>query len=165
MAGDQPLDMRDQDAYDLGYAADFHILLRAIDLAMPTDAILYLEGDAIAPAVAMFLAQREAVDRRPVAANQAGRVEAFHLPLAGGNLHALRVLAEDHVRSEVARHLAVYRGDELLLWAHDAGDGIVELARSLPLETAERLRAELGGTLRTPKRRGWLSALRRARDQ
>jgi hypothetical protein len=36
----------------------------------------------------------------------------------------------------------------VLLWAHDACDGYVELARSLPEEVLDQFRAILGGSLR-----------------
>ena len=152
MAGDHgpPAELRGAEGIDLGYATEFHILLRAIDAAMPEDATLYLEGDGIAPAVARFLREHDIVLRREAEAG------AFHLPLGDGNLRELRTIAEDHLRFEVASHLAVYRGDETLMWAHDAGDGIVTLAASLPDETIERFRDALGPTLRRPKRRTWL---------
>ena len=49
MAGDHgpPAELRGAEGIDLGYATEFHILLRAIDAAMPEDATLYLEGDGI----------------------------------------------------------------------------------------------------------------------
>ena len=84
---------------------------------------------------------------RELVANSTRSTAVFHLPLADGNLARLRLLAEDFVSSEVASHLAVYRGDEVLLWAHDAGDGSLLLARSLPDETLEHFRTALGGTL------------------
>ncbi|HET6172635.1 MAG TPA: hypothetical protein VFD90_08520 [Gaiellales bacterium] len=166
MASDRPppLDLRPEDAIDLGYATDFHILLRAIDEAMPEDAILVLEGDATAPAVAAFLREHEAADRRELVPNSPGKVQVFHLPLAHGNLSRLRLqVAEGCASPEIAFHLAVYREDEVLLWAHDAGDGSVLLALSLPDETIERFRAALGATLRPYVRYRWFG-LRRVRD-
>jgi hypothetical protein len=168
MAGDhgEPLELRDEDAIDLGYAADFHILLRAIDETMPEDAILYLEGDATAtaPAVAEFLRAQEAADRREVVDNASSRTPiAFHLPLA--DLGQLRLLAESYASPEVAFHLAVYRGDEVILWAHDAGYGSLLLAESLPPDTVERMRSALGATLRPYPRRRRLFGLLRPRDE
>ena len=109
-----PAELRGAEGIDLGYATDFHILLRAIDAAMPEDATLYLVGNEIAPAVARFLREHDLVMRREIG------VGAFHLPLADGALRELRILAEDHLRFEVASHLAVYRLDETLMWARDA---------------------------------------------
>ncbi len=162
MARDQrpPLQLRDGDAIDLGFATDFHILLRAIEHAMPKDAVLYLEGGATPRTLAAFLRARQAVERRDVTPNGRGEAECFHLPLAGGNLQALRLLAEDCVSPEVARHLAVYRGDEVLLWARDAGNGPLLLAASLPDETIERFESALGASLRRPRRYGWFGLRR-----
>jgi hypothetical protein len=67
MASDErpPLQLRDADGMiELGFATDFHILLRAIDHAMPEEGVLYLEGGATAPAVAAFLRARQAVEQR-----------------------------------------------------------------------------------------------------
>jgi hypothetical protein len=166
MRGEQrePLDLRGEDVLDLGMALDFHILLRAIDQAMPTDATLALEGGATAPAIQEFLLAHQAPDPRELVAGARGKVVVFHLPLADGNLGQLRLLAEDCVSSEVALHLAVYRGDTVLLWAHDAGGGSLLVAGSLPPETVDRLRAALGPTLKPHPRYRWFG-LRRVRDQ
>jgi hypothetical protein len=162
MAGDQekPLELRRSDAVDLGYAIDFHILLRAIDETMPEDAILYLEGDATAPALAEFLRAHESTDRRELVVNAEGKVVTFHLPLADGILGEFRALAEDYAAPEVAYHVAVYRGDEVLLWAHDAGDGSLQLARSLPDATVDRMRLALGNSLRPYSRYGFFTLFR-----
>src|SRR4051812_28291233 len=116
----EPLDLRSEDALDLGRALDFHILLRAIDRAMPADATLALEGETAAPAIRRFLLAHGSSDPRELVQNAEGTVVVFHLPLADGNLGELRILAEDCVSHEVASHLMVYRGNEVLLWAHDA---------------------------------------------
>lgn len=158
----EPLDLRDEDALDLGRALDFHILLRAIDQAMPTDATLALEGDTAAPAIREFLLAHQAPDPRELVPNSDGEVVLFHLLL--GNLGKLRILAEDCGSFEIAFHLMVYRGDEVLLWAHDAGDGSLLVAQSLPPGTVGRLREALGPTLKPYPRYRWFG-LRRVRDQ
>ncbi len=157
---DKALGLDSRDAIDLGYAIDFHILLRAIDETMPEDAILYLEGDATAPALAEFLREHEAIDRRELVANADGKVVTFHLQLADGNLGELRALAENYAAPEVAFHLAVYRGDEVLLWAHDAGDGSLLLARTLPDATVDRMRMALGNSLRPYPRHSFFALFR-----
>jgi hypothetical protein len=166
MAGEhgKPLDLRGRDAVDLGSATDFHILLRAIDETMPDDATLYLEGAATAPVIARFLCAHQAAEPGELAADPAGGTVAHHLPLADENLARLRLLAEDCVASEVALHVVVYRGEEVLLWARDAGCGSLLLARSLPEDTMERVRLALGATLK-PHRRHSLFALLRPRHQ
>lgn len=158
------LDLRDEDAIDLGYGIDFHILLRAIDEAMPKDAILALEGDATAPAVLALLTERAAAEPREPVANVRGNVVVHHLPLADDNLAQLRILAEDCASPEVAFHLAIYRDDDVLLWAHDAGSGSLLVARSLPAETVERFRTALGATLK-PYPRYRFFGLFRVRDK
>jgi hypothetical protein len=137
------------DAVTIGYVTDLYALLRAVDETMPEGAILYVEGTSIAPEVRDFLSGRPAPDAREVARGTLWPTpETFHLPLVGANLAELRALAERHAQPEVADHLAVYRGEELLLLAHDAGDGQVQIARSFPAPTVERLRLRLGEALR-----------------
>jgi hypothetical protein len=110
---------------------------------MPEDSVLYLEGTAIAPAVKEYLEAHEAPVRRQVARGTLWpSPETFHLPLAG--LKELRALAGGHAEPEICDHLAVYRGDQLLMTAHDAGFGEVYLARSLPEEAIRRFRIAVG---------------------
>jgi len=138
-----------EEAIELGYATDLYALLRAIDEVLPGDATLYLEGTSFAPSVADFLRSREPDERPKIAPNTLWpKPTFFHLQLTTGNLAGLRSLAEEHAEPEVADHLVVYRGEDVLLWAHDAGAGYVQLSRSLPPETTERFRAALGDTLR-----------------
>jgi hypothetical protein len=70
--------------------------------------------------------------------------DAYHLPLRDPNLADLRSIAERYAEPEVADHLAVYRGNELLLTAYDAGKDDVYVARSLSRETLETLQRALG---------------------
>ena len=72
----------------------------------------------------------------------------IHFSLAARGLAELRELAEHHAEPEVADHLVVYRGSRVLLWAHDAGSGYVEVSDSLPEETIQRFREALGPALR-----------------
>lgn len=139
----------DDESVAVGYVTDLCALLRAIDETMPKGAVLCVEGTSIVPEVKDFLSSRQAPVSRKIAPNTLWpKPETFHLPLDSTNLAELRALAERHAEPEVADHLAVYSGDDLLLWAPDAGDGEVWLARALPQRTLERLRLALGGALR-----------------
>lgn len=142
-----PLRLSDEDAIDVGDATDLYELLRAIDEAMPNDAILYLEGTSIAPGICEFLAGRAAAESPDVEPNTVWpKPRFFHLPLTGSNLGELQSLAKEHAEPEVADHLVVHRRGEVLLWAHDAGAGRVHLCRSLSPETIEQFRTALGAT-------------------
>jgi hypothetical protein len=146
---DEGLHSRDNESVTIGHVADLYALLRALDETMPPDAILYLEGTSFAPEIRDFLSSRHAPQSREVAPGTIlPRPETFHLPLTGTNLADLRALAEQHAEPEVTDHLAVYRRDELLLSAYDAGDGDVQVARTLPEQTIGRLRLALGDALR-----------------
>jgi hypothetical protein len=147
-----PLILKEADALQIGYVTDLYKLLRAIDEAMPKDALLYLEGTAIAPDVASFLESRAAQDRREIKANTLWpKPKVFHIPLTGDNLTEFRNLAEKHAEPEVADHLVVYRGEDVLLWAHDAGYGYVYVARELSESIVEALRDALGDAIRSPR--------------
>jgi hypothetical protein len=125
------------------------VLLRAIDETLPKDAVLCLEGTSIAPDVAAYLEDLEPDDPPPVARNTLWpRSRVFHLPLTGANLHELRTLAERHAEPEIADHLVVYRGETVLLWAHDAGYGYVAVSSELPEQTLAAFTAALGPALR-----------------
>ena len=147
-----PLILDENDAVTVGYVKDFYRLLRAIDEAMPKDAVLYVEGTSIAPDVASFLESRPAPNPRRISANTLWpKPKVFHLPLTGDNLAEFRKLADKHAEPEVADHLVVYRGEAVYLWAHDAGYGYVDVARYLSESILESLRNALGDAI-TSKR-------------
>jgi hypothetical protein len=147
-----PLILSDADALEIGYVTDLYELLRAIDEAMPKDAVLYVEATAIAPDVASFLETRSARDRRQITPNTLWpKPKVFHMPLTGENLAEFRDLAERHAEPEVADHLVVYRGEDVLLWAHDAGDGYVDIARDLSESIVEAFRDALGDAIRNTR--------------
>lgn len=139
----------------LGRVSDLYELLRAIDEVLPEDTILYLENTSFAPAVRRFL---DALPPEPTVLAQIAsgtlypEPETLHLPLRGSNLTKLRELAEHLAEPEICDHLAVYRNDALLLTAHDAGDGEVEVGPHLPDETRRRFERSLGHALEPPTR-------------
>ena len=146
-----PLILKEADAREIGYVTDLYKLLRAIDEAMPKDAVLYLEGTDFAPDVVTFLESRPAQDRREIKAHTLWpKPKVFRLPLTGDNLVEFRNLAENHAEPEVGDHLVVYRGEEVLLWAHDAGYGYVRVARDLSESIVAALRDALGDAIRRP---------------
>ena len=148
MSDGPPLILSEADAIEIGYVTDLYTLLRAIDEAMPKDAVLYVEGTAIAADVASFLESRTARDKRRIKPNTLWpKPKVFHLPLTGDNLADFRNLAEKHAEPEVADHLVVYRGDDVRMWAHDAGSGYVDVARDLSESTVAAFRGALGDAI------------------
>ena len=151
-AVDEPLRLTEADTLVVGYVSDFSALLRAVDETMPKDSTLCLEGTSLAPDVVSFLERRQAPVQSAIAPNTLWpKPGSFHLSLEGTDLRKLRELAEHHAEPEIADHLVVYRGEHVLLWAHDAGYGYVEVSSSLPEETIERFRAALGSAVRPEK--------------
>jgi hypothetical protein len=144
-----PLLLTEDDAVTIGYVTDFHQLLRAIDEVMPKDAVLYVEGTSVAPEVVSFLESRPAQNPCAIKANTLWpKPKVFHIPLTGDNLAEFRKLADKHAAPEVADHLVVYRGESVLLWAHDAGYGSVDIARTWSESIVEPLRKALGNAVR-----------------
>ena len=145
----EPLQLREDESVTIGYCTDLYLLLRAIDETMPTDATLAIEGTDIAPMVQKFLLEREPAEKPKLAPNTLWPTpRVFHLPLGGTNLADLRALAEKLAEPEIGDHLVVYRDGEVLLWAHDAGDGYIRLSRTAPDGLVTALRLTLGGSLR-----------------
>ncbi|MBA2372396.1 MAG: hypothetical protein H0V71_12235 [Chloroflexi bacterium] len=133
----------------VGYVSDLYELLHAIDETMPTNSILYLEGTSIVQEVKDFLSAHQAAESREVEPNTRWpRPHTFHLPLEGTNLTELRQIADRYAEPEICDHLVVYRGDAVLLWAHDAGYGYVSVSRSLPDEITTPFQDVLGAALR-----------------
>lgn len=149
MSNNEPLRYPAEGALEIGYVRDFYALLRAIDVAMPSEAILCLEGASIVDEVATFVEEHSASNPRELERNENSRKSRrHHMSLAGKNLSGLREIADHHAEPEVASHLMVYRDDSVLLWAHDAGYGYVQLSKSLGDETVAAFTAELGSGLR-----------------
>lgn len=140
------ISLDEERAVDLGLVRDLYALLAAIDEAMPEGAVLYLEGTSIVPEIRGFLEAHSAEETQPVVRGTLWpRPKSYHLPLSG-NLRQFGELAERYAAPEICDHLVVYRGDQVLLFAHDAGSGHVYVSRDLPSETVEGLRRRLGVT-------------------
>jgi hypothetical protein len=144
LAPGEGISLREEDAVNLGYVDDLHALLRALEEAMPDDAVLYVEGTSIVSAIEELL-QVHAIE--PVAHVTRGtiwpRPRRFHVPTNRVLLGRLRELADRHAAPEVCDHLVVYRGDEVLLSAYDAGTETVWVRRDFPEEALARLRTLL----------------------
>jgi hypothetical protein len=150
----------DGESVRIGYVSDLYELLRAIDETMPKEATLYIEGKSIVREIKELLTFHQAISPHEIESGTTrSKPLAFHMPLAEANLAELRQLAEHHAEPEVCDTIVVYQAHEVLLWAHDAGYGYVEVARSLPEETAERFRATLGTALTERKPPGLLGRL------
>jgi hypothetical protein len=131
----------------LGYVRGLHALLTAIDTAHLDGAILFMEGNPTRDVAELLAARSIAasvdVERGTIWPKQ----DLFHIPLVGTNLKELLELAELHAGPEICDHLVVYRDHEVLLWAHDAGDGYVLVGRTLEPGAISRLESALGPTL------------------
>lgn len=165
--------MKPEALVDLGRVRRLDSLLEALEIGMPGDGIVYVEGAAFADDVRATLAALPAVPEAQRRADQRGTLwpspSSFHLPVSSGVLAVLRDLEKRHASPEVCAHLAVYRGQEILALAHDAGDGALLVARSLPNDAVEAMRQVVGREAAQPRSqpegivRRVLRALRRER--
>ena len=157
MTREMELQLSEADSVSIGYVSDPYALLRAIDEAMPKDAILYVEGNSIVREIKDFLTSRQAGTPREIERGTTWpKPKTFHMLLEGTNLAELRALAEHHAAPEICDHLVVYRGDQVLLAAYDAGDNVVDVTKSLSQETVECLCEALGTALTERKPHGFL---------
>lgn len=144
MSRGQGISLEEDRAVGLGPVRDLHKLLEAIQV-MPKGSVLYLEGTGMAHDIVGFLASHLSAVRRPVEPGTFWpRPKMYHLPITRSNLEQLRELADRHAEHEICDHLVVYRGDQVLLAAYDAGFGPVYVSCDLPSETIEDLRSRLG---------------------
>jgi hypothetical protein len=145
LAPGEGISLREEDAINLGHVGDLYALLRALEEAMPEDAVLYVEGTSTASEIEEFL-RANAIE--PVTQVTRGTVwprpRSFHIPTRRPLLRSLRELADRHAEPEICAHLVVYRDDQVLLSAYDAGSETVWVRRDLPEETINRLRGVLG---------------------
>lgn len=141
LAPGEGISLREEDAINLGYVGDLYALLRGIEGAMPDDAVLYVEGTAIAPEIEEVL-RAHAVE--PVAHVTRGTIwpgpRSFHVPTTAVLLRRLCELADRHAAHEICDHLVVYRDGQVLLSAYDAGAETVWVRRDLPEKDLARLR-------------------------
>ena len=136
-----PLRLTEAGMVECGRVRGLDLLLTAIGESIPADAVLCVETTAAAPDVVAFLEGRQIADPRAVAPNTLWpRPRTFHVPASADTIAGLRELCQHHADVEVADHLVAYREDEVLLWAHDAGDGRVMLSERLGEDAIERFR-------------------------
>jgi hypothetical protein len=129
---------------------DFSTLLRALEPWLAPESVLYFEGGYLDAELASFLAGASIPEQVHLALGTIWpRPRAFHVP-AGPAIVKLADLMEHHPNLELAVHFHVYRKGVVLLQWHDAFDGPMLLAGSMP-EAEVKTLAE---TLRTSYRRG-----------
>jgi hypothetical protein len=128
----------------LGRVRRLDTLLEALEAGMPSDAVVYVEGVAFAADVRAALAALPQLPEEQRRTDLRGTLlpvpESFHVPVGSGVLHVLRELEQRHASAEVCIHLAVYRGDEILALAHDAGDASLLVGRALAPDAVEEMR-------------------------
>lgn len=130
----------------LGRVSRLDVLLEALDVGMPDDAVVYVEA-GVAPSVRAALAALPQVPEDDRRSDLQGtlwpRPTCFHVLVRAGVLRVLRQLAERHAEPEVCDHIAVYRREEILALAHDAPGGYLLVGVTVPAADVERMRAVL----------------------
>jgi hypothetical protein len=137
-------DFKDAEVWDLGRVRRLDVLLEALEAGMPADAIVYVESASFADDILAALAALPAIPKDQRRTDLQGTLwpspTSFHLPVRTGVLGLLRELERRHAEPEVCEHVAVYRGEEILALAYDAGGGALLVGRTLSPEAVEKMR-------------------------
>lgn len=97
-------------------------LLRGAVELFGSDAILYLEGTAMAPEVKSALAEWEVQGSKLLPrATRWPRADVLHVPLRMAVIEALANGASNRPPQATCNHLHIYRGDDLLLQGFEVG--------------------------------------------
>lgn len=138
--------LRGKEARLVLYSGDVRALLRGIKDVLPPDAILYIEGPKD-PLVIHLLEANRATTREKI---QVGtlwpRAEFYHLPNDERVIEHLIGLAAHLAAPEVADHLVVYRGPQVLVAAYDLGNEQLSISHDLGEERYRRFLESIGGT-------------------
>lgn len=134
-----------EDAVELPSPASLASLIRAIEV-MPPGSVLYLEGGAHPSDLRQFLVARQLSQPTPVARHTIWPLQSVHhLPIDSSTIEHLARFAETIAGPELCMHLVVYRGEEVLVSAHDAPGDPVLVNKNLSKDVidlfAKRLRA------------------------
>jgi hypothetical protein len=127
---------------------DVALFLRALAGLVPSGAVLYLEGGTPPPTVHTYLEERAARDIRPVEMGTIWpRPAQFHMAATAENLLGLADLAEHCASPEIAVHLHVYAGGEILLEWYDAFfDDPIYVSGAVPEHAVQAFCDRLGVT-------------------
>jgi hypothetical protein len=144
------IDLGDTPAWEISPPRDAADFLRAISLLAPPESVLYLEGGSPPAEVRAYLANNAATRITKVTMGTIWpRPETFHVSISPRSLEGLAQLADRHALPEIAIHLHVYKGTEVLLQWYDAGDDDPLLvSKQIPEETVREFCRRLGVTYR-----------------
>lgn len=117
--GDEP------EAVELGRVEDFEVFLRRLREVAPEESILALEGTPASDVREFLVEVRVTPAVRITHGTAWPKDEYFHVPATRKNFDRLLEFMQNHALPEICDHVVVYKGEQLLLWLHDAGDGCV----------------------------------------
>ena len=111
----------DQPYWEIEGPKTFGELLYAFDGWLPEGAIMYFEGGSPDKEINHFLAKQSIPEQAHVALGTIWpRPKVFHVPATAEVLNELARIMAHHAEPELAVHLHVYRGKEVLLEWYDA---------------------------------------------
>jgi len=132
-----------EDLEKVGRVDDLGRLLECIQQVLPKDAVLYLEGSRrhMAAELRDFLEENPSPHIADVPKGTVWPKSAkYYLQANYPNLNRLRAIESRYPQPEVCDHLVVYRGDEVLITAYDAGAGDVFVSPRLPAGDLAQIR-------------------------
>src|SRR5687767_9268922 len=123
--------------------------LRALPSLVPSDALLFLEGDVYSEQVRDFLTRETVMaSPRPALGTIWPRQAYTAIPATPQVLEALAALSESLPSIEICTHLHVFRGEKFLLSGYDAFTSEFWLSGDLPEDKVRRFSEAVGGTYR-----------------
>lgn len=133
------ISLRLSEAVEIGYVSDLEQLFGALS-GIPDGSMIYLEGTSAADVLA-WLERASVPGETLVTRGTAWPATAnHHVPATTENLIALAGFAVRHAEPELCGHLVVYRGEQVLVSAYDAGFDTVFAHRDLPESVLDQLR-------------------------
>ncbi|UCH36263.1 MAG: hypothetical protein JSV65_07890 [Armatimonadota bacterium] len=140
--------------WEVSSTKDYREFFRALPDLVPEGSVLYLEGCALAREIRLYAYTRAARETSKVAMGTIWpRPKVLHIPVTRENLAGLAQLAEHHAEPEVADHVHVYKGDEVLLEWYDAPDHPLSISTEIPEDKVMQFCARLGVTYTKAERR------------
>jgi hypothetical protein len=124
---------------------------RHVEVLIPGDSILYIEGINVAPEVASFYESHRATKGAVCVVRDTifPVPEIYHVQMAPGVVDGLIELLGKHSREICLNHLKAYREERLLFAFHDAFDGSVLLVSDeIRLEQVKEFCEKIGASFR-----------------
>lgn len=133
----------DEDGIELGRVEHLDVFLEDVREVAPKGSILVLEGKPAADVREFLEEVLLEPDVRIARGTTRPKQDLFYIPATKENIDELLKFTLNHAVPEICDHLVLFKGQQALLWLHDAGDGYVYAHPSLGEGALERVQSRL----------------------